>query len=341
LRRGIDVLSALRGEEAVAANGLGVLRIAELVGSDKSQVSRTLKILAEYGLVDRDPATRAYRLGWSLFALAAQAGDTQLLARMVDRVQAARAPVATIASTESKNRSEKPDLAGRRRSRLGVLLLLAAALTAGVATAARAPATRGFVERMVGSMVTRPAPAAAPVAKPTLVTRALLAESAAPAATQPLLASAPSAPLATAPTATSNAQARTTEAPTAERLFAEANARRKAGDTASARRLYTELSRRYPGSPEAQVSSASLGRLLLERSDDAAGALEQFDRLLARPAASMAQPALAEEALFGRATALMRLGRTKDEKAAWSELLARFPGSVYAERAHERLRALK
>jgi IclR family transcriptional regulator, KDG regulon repressor len=57
-----------------------VLRIAELVGSDKSQVSRTLKILAEYGLVDRDPATRAYRLGWSLFALAAQAGDTQLLA---------------------------------------------------------------------------------------------------------------------------------------------------------------------------------------------------------------------------------------------------------------------
>jgi IclR family KDG regulon transcriptional repressor len=80
LRRGIDVLSALRGEEALAANGLGVLRIAELIGSDKSQVSRTLKILAEYGLVDRDPATRAYRLGWSLFALAAQAGDTQLLA---------------------------------------------------------------------------------------------------------------------------------------------------------------------------------------------------------------------------------------------------------------------
>jgi DNA-binding IclR family transcriptional regulator len=80
LRRGIDVLSALRGEEGVAADGLGVLRIAELVGSDKSQVSRTLKILAEYGLVDRDPATRAYRLGWSLYALAAQAGDTQLLA---------------------------------------------------------------------------------------------------------------------------------------------------------------------------------------------------------------------------------------------------------------------
>ena len=80
LRRGIDVLAALRGEEALAANGLGVLRIAELVGADKSQVSRTLKTLAEYGLVDRDPGTRAYRLGWSLFALAARAGDTHLLA---------------------------------------------------------------------------------------------------------------------------------------------------------------------------------------------------------------------------------------------------------------------
>jgi len=76
----VAVLSALHGEEALAAGGLGVLRIAELVGSDKSQVSRTLKILAEYGLVDRDPHTRAYRLGWQLFALASRAGDTHLLA---------------------------------------------------------------------------------------------------------------------------------------------------------------------------------------------------------------------------------------------------------------------
>ena len=80
LRRGIDVLSVLRGDEALAANGLGVLRIAELAGADKSQASRTLKILAEYGLVDRDTQTRAYRLGWSVFALAARAGDTHLLA---------------------------------------------------------------------------------------------------------------------------------------------------------------------------------------------------------------------------------------------------------------------
>jgi IclR family KDG regulon transcriptional repressor len=79
LRRGIVVLQTLSSDEAVAAGGLGVLRIAELVGDDKSQISRTLKALHQSGLVDRDPATRAYRLGWAVYALAARAGDTRLL----------------------------------------------------------------------------------------------------------------------------------------------------------------------------------------------------------------------------------------------------------------------
>jgi len=79
LRRGIAVLQALNGAEAIEAGGLGVLRLAELVGQDKSLVSRTLKVLAEYGLVDRDSQTLAYRLGWGVFALAARAGDTRLL----------------------------------------------------------------------------------------------------------------------------------------------------------------------------------------------------------------------------------------------------------------------
>jgi IclR family transcriptional regulator, KDG regulon repressor len=43
-------------------------------------VSRTLRTLAARGLVDRDPETRAYRLGWTVFALAARAGETRLLA---------------------------------------------------------------------------------------------------------------------------------------------------------------------------------------------------------------------------------------------------------------------
>ena len=74
LKRGLAVLFAL-GE-----NGeLGVTRIAEVVGREKSQVSRTLQVLSEGGLVDRDPDTRAYRLGWRLFALAARAADPRLV----------------------------------------------------------------------------------------------------------------------------------------------------------------------------------------------------------------------------------------------------------------------
>jgi IclR family KDG regulon transcriptional repressor len=75
LRRGLAILLAFErhGE-------LGVTRIAETVGYEKSQVSRTLKVLADSGLVERDPKTLGYRLGWRFFVLAAMAGDQRLAA---------------------------------------------------------------------------------------------------------------------------------------------------------------------------------------------------------------------------------------------------------------------
>jgi IclR family transcriptional regulator, KDG regulon repressor len=79
LRRELAILSVLGGEEAVEDGGLGVVRIADLIGREKSQVSRTLKILAESGFVDRDTETLQYRLGWRFFALAARAGEQRLL----------------------------------------------------------------------------------------------------------------------------------------------------------------------------------------------------------------------------------------------------------------------
>lgn len=77
--RALHVLEAL-GDDGAARDGLGVVRLAELVGADKSQLSRTLQTLDEQGFVQRDPDTLAYRLGWRVFALAVKVGESRLVA---------------------------------------------------------------------------------------------------------------------------------------------------------------------------------------------------------------------------------------------------------------------
>lgn len=79
-RRVIDILIALGEDENAQRRGIGVVELAREVGREKTQVSRTLKTLAESGLIDRDPDTHGYRLGWRFFAFAARAGEEQLLA---------------------------------------------------------------------------------------------------------------------------------------------------------------------------------------------------------------------------------------------------------------------
>ena len=122
------------------------------------------------------------------------------------------------------------------------------------------------------------------------------------------------------------------DAPSAAELFAQANARRRQGDARRARQLYRQLQQLYPRSAEVEVSHVSLGRVQLELGE-ARDALEQFERYLAkRPSGP-----LAEEALFGKAGALQRLGRSAQERETWQVLLRAYPGSVYAARARERL----
>jgi DNA-binding IclR family transcriptional regulator len=70
--RALDVLRAL------SRGPLRVQAVSRAVGKEKTQVSRTLKVLADAGFVERDPDTLEYRLGWQLFALASAAGDERL-----------------------------------------------------------------------------------------------------------------------------------------------------------------------------------------------------------------------------------------------------------------------
>jgi len=91
--RAAAALVALGSEEALRRDGLGVVRLAEITGGDKGQLSRLLTTLSEFGLVEREVETRGYRLGWQLFALAARMSDQRLLvlakpllAGLVDRL---------------------------------------------------------------------------------------------------------------------------------------------------------------------------------------------------------------------------------------------------------------
>ena len=80
VHRIVAILRALGEYETAPHGSAGVVEVARAVGREKSQVSRALRSLADSGLVDRDPDSLEYRLGWRFFALAAHAGEHQLLA---------------------------------------------------------------------------------------------------------------------------------------------------------------------------------------------------------------------------------------------------------------------
>jgi TolA-binding protein len=115
-------------------------------------------------------------------------------------------------------------------------------------------------------------------------------------------------------------------------LFSEANAARRQGDLPKATQFYRRLQSDFPQSEQAALSYVLLARIALGRG--AAGqALQEFEAYLRQvPGGSLEQ-----EALQGKAQALGRLDRHREEIAAWSELLRRFPSSVYAPSAREHL----
>jgi TolA-binding protein len=152
---------------------------------------------------------------------------------------------------------------------------------------------------------------------------------AAPSAPPPALGerSHPSRPRQAAPAVESSPSL-----PDLKALFAAANEARRAGQRSQARELYTDLQRLYPDSREARLSFVSLGRMLLD-TGETAESLQQFDRYLTAAPGDV----LAAEAFYGRARALTALHRDSEAQRAWSDLLSRFPDSIYADVARRQL----
>lgn len=124
--------------------------------------------------------------------------------------------------------------------------------------------------------------------------------------------------------------------PTARALLERAQKHRAARRWSGATRAYRELIRRHPATPEGRAALVSLGIIGLGPGRDTAGALRAFDRYLALTR----QGDLAQEATYGRARALRRLGRANAEIATLRDFLKRWPRALQAPQARKRLRKL-
>jgi DNA-binding IclR family transcriptional regulator len=84
-----------------------VSELARLVGRERSQVSRMLKSLKQAHVVEQDPESRRYRLGWRIGVLAALSGDQVLMraARPMMQTLVARTGEVALLSIQEGNRS--------------------------------------------------------------------------------------------------------------------------------------------------------------------------------------------------------------------------------------------
>jgi len=294
----------------------------------------------------RDPLAESFRAALDAEA-AGDVGahdDDALLARAIDRALASAAPpVGDAAAPPRVDPRVKPDSTGAlrtlgaaRAARLRALRYALPAAAALVATVAMAAVYMRYREPPSNDVTHLPRESAPPpAAPPAPVAPVAPASEGTPSISVddlPTVAPRGSGPAAReAPSGAASATA------TAAELFRDGNAARRAGDVDKAVELYEALVTRHPGTAESHAARVSLGRLLLDRRGDAAGALVQFDAYLK---SSSSDRALAEEARLGRALVFQRQGLQEEERRAWYELLERHPDSLYASRARERLRAL-
>jgi len=285
--------------------------------------------------LERDPAEAALtRAGRAFDAQDVESdGDAALALRMAEHALAAgvrAAPKLRDVTARSADLRAESRASGahewRSRSR-GLLVATAVAVAAAAAAAAG-----GYV------VVTRNAALnPTPTVAPTSAVRNAVGSpggNAAARAAEPQQQSAathvPPAEQLKVPAPSASARAVAEDTLSAELLFSRGNGDRRAGRMAEAASHYEQLLRGFPDSSEAQMARVSLGNLLLDQGR-AARALALFDAHLARGSG------LAEEALYGKARALRALGKLAQEREVWQTLAAKYPDSIFARSARERL----
>jgi hypothetical protein len=215
----------------------------------------------------------------------------------------------------------------RARLGAGVAWLAAAAVICATGAAMGA----GLAGPLLSRFEDAPSPKSSVLSSAPLSVRASPPSEEAPVPVPDLHADAPHPVLPSAPVP---AQARATPPiaqPTAASLFEKESGARRQGDYVGALSFHHELEAHFGLSREAQVSRAVVGRGLLDRgrADDA---LACFDDYLAFGSGD-----LGEEVMAGRATALERLDRSDDARAAWQRLRKVYPTTSYASRTTPRL----
>jgi len=269
---------------------------------------------------------------------AATSADAALLASMV---RGSMSDVPRVAFEPRAHRATVRSMGGAGRRVAVALALLLVGGSGGAAVWSMGGAT--FARRFVPEILQLPRRhehARPPAAPPRTHEVVPVAPTLAPPAAPPVVAEAPAVVVSVAapPARVVHVRglARFDSSASADELFADANRARRAGDYPLALRRYADLRRAYSGSRPELTARVVVGDLLLAEGPTRE-ALASFDSYLA----ASPDGTLAEEALVGRASALMRLGRADEERAAWTQLLRQHPDSVQGLRARRRLAELR
>jgi TolA-binding protein len=243
------------------------------------------------------------------------ASDDAVAGRLLERVMAGQpSPLRQL---------EAPPRA--RRVRPAVLLIAAAVLVASAAAA------------VVGIVHLRETPPSKAPPAPSSTSSASSSSGRAPNRVparerEPAPSPEPSAaPVEPPPSARPPSASEEAPQPAAELLSSAGRARRK-GEATRAIGLLEQLQARFPASAEARASDITLGMLRLQTGASST-ALRDFERYLARSPGGDRTA----DALWGRAKALLALGRRSEAEASLRQLLARYPQSPYTSAARAEL----